>query len=253
MMTVSRFDQIPKAGDNNPPSQIDLIEPVVEELSRFLSETPVIRSHEEAKRAAELIKRGGIAAKELDEERDGNVRPLNSRVKEINAAYKRVSLPLDRLIDLIKGRLTDRARAEEARRQADAAAKMEFLREAEIAALKAAEDERDATENAAFGEVGLDVGVIIAATAQAEADVERAARALAIAEKDVPERISTGYGRAIAMRTVETLAIDNHISALIALWPNDKIGDAIRSAARDFRKEHGRLPKGISVILERKI
>ncbi len=237
------------AGHNQPPSQIDLIEPVVEELSRFLSETPVIRSHEEAKRAAELIKRGGIAANE----RDGNVRPLNSRVKEINAAYKRASLPLDRLIDLIKGRLTDRARAEEARRQADVAAKLRAAQEAEIAALKAAEDERDAIENAAQGEIGGAVVQAITDTAQAQEDAARAARAVAIAEKDVPERISTGYGRAIAMRTVETLAIDNHISAVIALWPNDKIGDAIRSAARDFRKAHGRLPKGISAIFERKI
>ncbi len=246
-MTVSRFDYIPKAGDNNPPSQIELIEGVVEELSRFLSETPVIQSHEEAKRAAELIKRGKIAADELDAERDSHVRPLNTRVHKINASYKRVSLPLDRLIDLIKGRLTDRARAEEARRQAEVDRKLRELQEAEIAALRAAEAERDGIE------IGGAVVQAITDTAVAQEDAARAARALAIAEKDVGFRVATGYGRAIPMRNVETLVIDNHISAVISMWPSDKIGDAIRSAARDYRKQHGRLPKGISIILERKI
>jgi hypothetical protein len=241
------------AGHNHPPSQIELIDGVVEELSRFLSETPVIGSHEEAKRAAELIKRGRIAADELDDERDGNVRPLNERVKAINAAYKRASLPLDRLLVLLKSRLTDRARAEEARRQADVAAKLRAAQEAEIAALRAAEAERDAIENAALGEIGGPVVQAITDTAIAQEDAARAARALAIAEKDVPERIATGYGRAVAMRTVETLVIDNHISAVISMWPSDKIGDAIRSAARDYRKAHGRLPKGISIHIERKI
>ncbi len=241
------------SGHNQPPSQIELTERWISELSRFLSEVPVIQSHEDAKRAADLLKRGQIAAKELDDERDGNVRPLNERVKAINAAYKRASLPLDRLLVLLKSRLTDRARAEEARRQADVAAKLQAAQEAEIAALKAAEDERDAIENAALGEVGGAVVQAITDTAVAQEDAARAARAVAIAERDVPERIATGYGRAVAMRTVETLVIDNHISAVISMWPNDKIGDAIRSAARDYRKAHGRLPKGISIILERKI
>ncbi len=241
------------AGHNQPPSQIELIDGVVAELSQFLSETPVIRLHEEAKRAAELIKRGGIAAKELDEERTLHVGPLNARVKEINAAYKRVALPLERFIDLIKGRLTDRARAEEARRKADAAAKLEFLREVEAAALKAAEDEREAIENAAQGEIGGAVVQAITDAAVAQEDAARAARALAIAEKDVPERISTGYGRAIHMRNVETLAVDNPIAAVMTMWPDVKIGDAIRSAAKDWRKAHGELPPGVSSILERKI
>ncbi len=242
-----------RIGSNNPPSMIDLIAPVISELSRFLSDTPVIGSHEEAKRAAELIKRGGIAAKELDEERTSHVGPLNEKVKAINASYKRVSLPLERLIDLIKGRLTDRARAEEVRRLAAVDAKLEFLREAEAAALAAAEREREAIENAALGEIGGAVVQAITDTAVAQEDAARAARAVAIAEKDVPVRIATGYGRAIAMRTVETLIVDDPVAAVKALWPCEKIGDAIRSSAKKFRNTHGRLPNGVDVILERKI
>lgn len=247
------MNDIARIGSNNPPDQIDLTAYVLQELSAFLENKPVIQDHGDAKKAAELIKRGTIALRELNDSRDAQVRPLNTKVKEINTLFKAASDPLDKIIAQIKSRLTAHARAEEARRMAEAGAARQVALAAEKAAQEAAEREREAIENASMGEVGTGIGTAIQDTAAAEAEAAKAARAAVIAEKDSAVRIATDFGKAVAMRNVETLVVDNATSAVLALWPNEKIRDAILSAARDFRRDHAKLPKGISARIDRRI
>jgi hypothetical protein len=54
------------------------------------------------------------------------------------------------------------------------------------------------------------------------------------------------------MRTEKTLVLENYGRAIKAIGPNDKIRDAVLSAARDYRKLHGKLPDGVTEVTERK-
>ncbi len=247
------MNALAERGHNRPPSHLEMTHDVIEALAVWLDQVPVVQTHEEAKVAAELIKRANIATKELDAERDGKVRPLNAQVKQINGEYKIVSEPLARCAGEIKARMIAFLRAEEARRGAEAREARERAGAAEKAAQEAAERERGATENAAAGEIGTGVAEAMAASSAAAGEAARAAHAATIAEKDVKARVSTGFGGAIGLRNVENLVIDNHISAIMTMWPCTKLYDAILSAARDYRKEHGSLPRGISTQTERKI
>jgi len=238
---------------NNPPTLLELCAEVSGELSAWLDNNPAIEDHDGARKAAELIKRGRLALQDLDAERDAQVRPLNSAVKKINSAYKAVTDPIDKIVGQIKARMTDYARAEEARRAAEAEAARLAALEAEKAAQEAARREHEAIENAAAGEIGAGVGAALQETAQAEADAARAALAAGIAEKNITMRVSTGFGRVMAMRTIETLVVENHVSAIMAMWPNAKLEDALLSAARAYQRVHGKLPRGIGITYERKM
>ena len=60
-------------------------------------------------------------------------------------------------------------------------------------------------------------------------------------------------GKAITMRNQETLVLVSYGKAICAIGQNDKIRDAILSAARDYRKEHGALPEGVTAEHTRKM
>ncbi len=244
---------IAERGHNQPPSHLEMTHDVIEALAVWLDQVPVVETHEEAKVAAELIKRANIAMKELDAERDGLVRPLNMKVKQVNGEYKLVSVPLARCAGEVKQRMIAFLRAEEARRGVAAREAREHAEAVQKAAQEAAGRAHEATENAAAGELGTGTAKAIAAAIDAAGEAAHAAHAADIAEKDVKTRVSTGFGSAIGLRNVENLVIDNHISAIMTMWPCTKLYDAILSAARDYRKEHGSLPKGISIQTERKL
>ena len=113
--------------------------------------------------------------------------------------------------------------------------------------------EKEAIEGAAVGEV-TDVGGFIVEADAAFNQFQKADRAVAIAERDVPVRISSMMGgRALSMRTTEILLLDDPIKAIRAIGITEKIRDAILSSARDYRKLKGELPKGVSATHERKI
>jgi hypothetical protein len=239
-------------GHNQPPGQMVIAGDVHNELAAFLNDAPVV-DETTAKKAAELIKRGRLCLQDLNDERTLRVKPLNDEVKSINAAYRTVVDPLDALVEQIKHRLTAYTKAEEARRAAEAEAARVVAAEAERAAQAALEAQQQAIENAGAGEFNTEVARALGDAWKARDDAARAARAAVLAEKDVTVRTSTGFGRSMGLRDVEVLTVENPVQAVLIMWPMDKLRDALLSCARDYRKTHGELPKGIGVTVDRRI
>lgn len=239
--------------DNHPPGPLDSGKEAMAELSAFLKDHPVIGSHAEAKQGGACVERTRIAINEIETTRDKQVRPLNVQVAKINADFKVVRDPLERGLKRLKQILTDFARAEENKRAAEA----ERLRlEADAAREVAFAAERAEQDSIARADVGecTDVGGAIAAADQAFNTFSRADRAAVVAERNTALRIGSVMGnRSIAMRSVEVLIVTDAAAAIKAMGLTDKIRDAILSSARDFRKAHGELPKGIASDYQRSL
>lgn len=251
----------PSIGHNNPPppTTIERAQEAMVELSKFLDATPVIESSEQLVAAKLLVERASGAMAELESERDNLVRPLNTEVANINAKYKAIHNTdakkpgvLNKVLAVLKERLTVYAKAEEAKRAREA----ELLRieqaKAEHEAREAERLEAEAKANAAVGEIDTNVAGAIENADQKFAEFETVSRFAARAEKNVPVRIGGGAGNALSMRTTKTLVLESYSKALKAIGPCEKIEAAILSAARDYRTEHGRLPEGVSETSERK-
>jgi len=238
---------------NNPPDQTVITQGVIAELRAWLEANPVIVDLAGAKHGAELHKRAKIAFDELEAERDGKVRPLNTQVKAINDAYTQVKSPLNRVRDELAARLEAYRRAEEARRQEEALAAMLKAEEARKAALEAEQRERAAIEEANAGVVNA--GVV---DAQADADAafeqfQQADRAAKIAEKDSTVRIGTDFGRAVSARTTYTFVVEDAFAALKVMGVSEKVKDAIASAAKAWFVVKGQPPLGVRRIADRAI
>jgi hypothetical protein len=194
-----------------------------------------------------------IALAVMEDERTEKVAPLNQELTAINGSYRVVREPLEKIVKELRRRLSDFANAVEAARIAEANRLVAERAKAERAAREAEAKEQDAIEMANFGEV-TDAGSAIAEADARFRDFERADRAAAVAAKNVPVRISsTMGGRALSMRTVEVLVIDDVRVAIKALGLTDKIRDAILSSARDYRNARGELPRGITATHKRSI
>lgn len=248
-------------GANNPPAPTTLerAQHAMDALAVFLNANPVIEGGEQLVAAKALVERARGAMAELEAERDKLVRPLNEEVAAVNGKYKAIHNTdpkkpgvFDKVLTELKSRLTAYAKVEEAKREREA----ELLRieqaRAEHEAREAERLEAEAKANAGHGE--LDTGVVqaIENADQKFSEFEAVSRFAARAEKAVPVRIGGGVGKAMSMRTEKTLVLDSYGKAITAIGPNEKIRDAILSAARDYRKEHGKLPDGVSETSERK-
>ncbi|MBN8968958.1 MAG: hypothetical protein J0G95_10910 [Rhizobiales bacterium] len=247
-------------GHNAPPSTIELTEATITALSDWMKDNPVIETEEQAREAKLLCDRAKVGLDEIEAERDKSVRPLNEQVAAINAKYKALHNTdqkkpgtFDRIFIELKARVTAFLLKEEQRR----------IREAEEAAARAAEaeriareaDERDrlAKENAAAGELDIDVAEVTKEADTAFAEFEKASRFADRAERDTKVKLGGGFGRASSLRTVETLHLDSYNLALKAIGPHPKIEEAILFAAREYRKARGALPPGVSTTQERKL
>lgn len=242
-----------RIGGNNPPGAINYAQETMTAIALFLKDHPVIQTDADA-RAAKLIKdRGDAAVKEMEDERDALVRPLNEQVATINGRYRPVRDPLKKVIDDVKARLTAFIRTEERKRQEIADAARKAREELERAAREAEEREREARENASLGELDVDV---VGATVDADAafaEFERADRQAARAERDAHVKIGGGFARSVSLRQRETLTITDIAEAIAAVGVTDKIRDAVLSAARDFRKAFGELPDGVAAEYEQSV
>lgn len=245
-------------GHNNPPGAISMGHEAGQVLSDWMKEHPVIANDVDARAAKLLLDRAVANAADIETERDNKVRPLNEQVADINADYKAIHNidkkkpgTLDRIVNELKSRLATFITAETARREAEAEAKRIALAEAERIAREAEDRERDALDSAKAGELGVDV---VSATSEADsrfAEFKRANREAARADKDSHVKIGGGFRNAVSLRTVETLHLDSYSKAIRAIGPNDKIREAVLSAARDYRKLNGTLPEGVTSTTER--
>lgn len=252
-------DDPPPAGHNSPPECIDFAREAMTGLSQFLADNPVIENEEQARKAKAEVDRVRATMGEAESERDKKVRPLNEQVSAINAEYKAVHNTdskrpgsLDRLLAELLARMTVFAKAEETRRAKEAEAKRVAAELAEMEARLAEQREREANENAAAGELDIDLAGVVTDADEAFADFQRSERTAARAEREVPVRVGGGFsGRALSMRTSETLQLDDAGVAIKETGVTEKIETAILSAARDYRRLNGKLPAGVSSVKDR--
>lgn len=254
-----RHSAVAMIGSNNPPGPIDHAQSVIDDINAWLSDHPTIEDEDQAREAKPYLDRAKLALEEVESERDGKVRPLNEQVKSINDTYKALHNTdakkpgrFDKIVIELKARLgAYLAREEEKRRLAAEKARL-AQEEAERIAREAEAKEAEALENAKAGEV-IDVAQVTQEADAAFSEFERQSRFAARAERDTKVKIGGGFDKSASLRSVETLHLDSYGMALKAIGPNDKIRDAILSAARDYRKLHGELPAGVSATFERKL
>lgn len=250
---------VPAAGrvvtrqDNRPPNAIERSSDTLASVNAYLSAHPVVQTEAEAKEGARLIKQSKAAEADMESERDGRVRPLNETVAAINSEYRAPKAVLVKVKTELTRRVEDFARAEERRRAAEAAEQRKRAEEAERLAREAEAKERQAREEAEVGVIGVDV---LGATVEADAsfrDFEKASRDASRAAKDVSVKLGTGMGRALSMRTKETLLVTDAAAAMKAIGLTPKIKEALLAGARDYRREWDALPPGITSKTERSL
>lgn len=238
-------------GSNGPPDAIEMGWSTYRDVSSWLAENPVIQDEYTARAAKLFWDRAKAAEAEIEQARDGEVRPLNTRVKDINAGYKKVTEPLGKLVAELRSRMSAFALAEERRKAAEAAEMRRAVEEAERVAREAEAREQEAIANAAQGEF-TDVGDAIGEADDAFAEYQLAQREAARAERDVRGRIAGGFGRAFTVKTTESLSISDPVAVVRALVEKagrvpEKVEAALLTAARDYRKTFGSLPGGVAV------
>jgi len=251
---------IASIGHNRPPGPLEAGYDTMRALSDWMGECPVIENEDHAREAKKLLDRAKGSQAEIESERVEKVTPLNDEIDALNAHYKAVHNKdpkkpgqLDRVANELKARLSTFLAAEEARRLAEAEAKRIEAERAAQEAHAAIEREREAIENARAGELGVDVTQVVVEADKLVSEAKKAGRVAARADRDTKVKIGGGWGKSAALRTTETLILVSYGRAITAIGPNDKIRDAILSAARDYRREHGRLPDGVEAETTRKL
>lgn len=241
-------------GGNNPPpnNAIENARGCFTELSKFLTENPVIQDETQAREAAQFVSRAKSCIAGIEKERKAQVEPLNAQVNAINAQYKKPRETVQKLTDEVSGRLTAYAREEERKRIERAEAARREAEEKERLAREAEAREREAKENAEVGEI-VNVSAAIVEADQKFDEFSKASREAARAEREIPVRLGDGLGRVVSMRTKETLLVDDWQKAITALGLTDSIRDAILTSARAYRKLNGELPAGVTSQTERSI
>ena len=232
-------------GHNQPPSQIDFTQETSEELSRWLSENPVVETEEQARSGKLLVDRASNCIKDLEAERRGKCIPLETQVREINDTYRGPRETLQKISDELEWRLTAFIKAEEARREQIYLEKQQAALLAEERARDAERREQEAKEEAATGVLDIDIH---AATVEADRAFEaftRSDRDAARAERETRVKLGGGFNRALSLRARETLIVDDPVAAVTVMgWNDDMIG-AIIKAAKAYRKLTGDLPRGV--------
>jgi len=240
-------------GANGPPSPIDSAKEAMTELSAFTENNPVIQDFDDAKQYAAWIERTRVALQAMEDERKPIVDPLNAELERINKPYRLVRQPLEKLYELAKARLTkynnavEQARLREAQRLREEAERQEReVREAEAR-------EQEAILNAEQGECA-DVGGAIADADQAFKGFQKADRAAATAERNVPVRIASVMGnKAMSMRTTEVFIVEDACAAIAIMGCSPDLQKQIIKDAKRFREATGELPDGVKSEYQRSL
>ncbi len=240
-------------GGNNPPDMTVIATDTMHDISAWAAENPVIQTEESAKEAKLFIDRGKLAIQDLEDERDGKVRPLNEQVKEINFRYKSPKEALQRTIFEVSSRLSTFLREEERKRIAILAEARRIAEEAERRAREAEAAEQAAIGSVNSGELGIDIAAHVVASNDAIREAQVAARQAARAERETHVKVAGGFSKAISLREKETLIVANAMEAIRCLGATEDIKEAIIKSARLYRKLNGKLPEGITVEIERGI
>lgn len=239
-------------GDNQPPTQIEFSRETVDALSAWMKDNPVITDEDKAREAKLLIDRADSCHKDMDTERTALVKPLNDQVSEINGRYKEPKSLLSRVLIELRSRVNAFIIREEEKRKAIAEEARRKAAETERLAREAEEAEQRALEEAKSGVLDIDVAVHTANADVAFEQAKQAAREAQLATKAETVKIGGGFRRSLALRSKESLIVDDMHMALDALGLTDDIREAFLTSARKYRTHFGELPDGISSIKERK-
>lgn len=237
-------------GHNNPPEVLQLAVDVIADISGKMADVPVVETEEDARLIKMEIDRAKACIKDLESELDGKVRPLNTVVEGIRVLYRGPRRMLGDLLDEMLARTQVFVRAEQQRR---AKLALEAAMEANAAKQRAKEAERierERLDDAAKGEVGVNVAEVIADADEAFEAYSKARREEEIARSNMHVKIGGGFSRAIGMRKTETLQVIKVHEAIVEIGLTEDIREAVLKSARAFRKLHGRLPNGIKSTVE---
>ncbi len=238
-------------GGNNPPGMIEAINDTASDLNEWMKENPVIQSEEAAREAKLLLDRARLCVKDMEDERDGKVRPLNEQVKKINETYRGPRELMEVVGRELGNRLAAFIRSEEKKREEAAQEAQKRAAEAERIAREAERLEREAIGSADSGELGVDVKAAVVAADDSFKDFQRAAREAALAERETRVKVGGGFGRALGLRTQKTLLVLDCVKAVTELGMTGPIEEAVIKSARAFHKLHRRYPQGVVVDEER--
>ena len=240
-------------GHNNPPGPIESAKEAMAELSVFTENTPVIQNFTEAKEAAAYIERTRIALNAMEDERKPQADPLNAKLEAINKPYRLVRQPLEKLYELVKSRLSKYNNAVEAARLKEAQRLREEAEAKEAAARQAEADEQAAILDAEQGEC-TDVGGAIARADEQFKGFQKADRAAATAERNVPVRIASVMGgKSLSMRTTEVFTVEDACAAITIMGCSDDLRKQIIKDAKRFREATGELPDGVKSEYQRSL
>lgn len=238
-------------GHNNPPSAIDMARDAIKPLAAFLSANPVIEGHDAAKEAKLFLDRVKATIGDLESAKEAEAKPHHTAWKAALDKFKPATEYVTKLQTELKLRLAVYIRAEEAKRAAEAEAARKVAEAAEAAAREAERAEFEAKQNAAVGELGVDVAAAIDTADQKFAEFQQSSRFAAIAEKDAKVRIGGGFGKVASLRTKDVWALNDPVAALQAIGCTDGIREAILTAARQYHKLTGNVANGCALTKER--
>jgi hypothetical protein len=239
-------------GGNGPPNDaIDGARDSCRLIKTWLRNNPAVVNESDAYAANEVLVIAENTLAALKGARDAECTPLRKIWEEARARWATPIESVDGLKTEVTGRLQPYMLAEEDRRKAEAAEARRIAAEAEAAAREAERMEAEARQNASLGEF-VDVVQASEDADQAFGDYRHAHRAAVIAEKSVPVRLKSRFDtKATKLRTKRTLVVDDVPKALDAIGITDRIMEAILMEARQFKKDFGTLPDGISEVEER--
>lgn len=244
---------LPSAGHNLPPDMTVTADETMTSLSDWMREHPVIQDEDCAREAKVYIDRGKLCIADLEDERDGKVRPLNEQVKAINDHYRGPREMLRKVLDELEKRISAFLRSEEDKRIKAAEEARARLAEAERVAREAERLEQDRISSAAVGEIDVDVATAVKAANEAFSAYQKAEHQAALAERETRVRIGGGFSKAIGLKDKETLTVTDGFAAVMVMGITPSIEEAILKSARAYRKLHDCLPDGIESSLEREV
>lgn len=240
-------------GGNSPPGPIESAKEAMAELSTFTENNPVIENFDGAKQYAAYIERTKVALNAMEAERKPLADPLNEELEKINKPYRLVRQPLEKLYELAKARLSKYNNAVEQARLREAQRLREEAERQEREAREAEAREQEAILNAEQGEC-TDVGGAIADADQAFKGFQKADRAAATAERNVPVRIASVMGnKALSMRTTEVFIVEDACAAITIMGLSDDLRKQIIKDAKRFREATGELPDGVKSEYQRNL
>lgn len=239
-------------GGNSPPAPLDEARISFKALSDFVIANPVIETEDQARAAKRFLDQGARTIASIEDAQKAESAPLHAAWKEAIARYKPALGHCERIVSIIKDRLTTYMRAEEDRRSQDAEQIRLAALKAEQAAADAARAEAEAQDNAEMGEF-TDVIAAMEASQQTASAAAKLNRQAIIAEKDVRVRLGGGLGKTTTLRNKEILAITDPVKAIAEIGLTADISEAILKGARAFRKLRDRLPDGIVSEIDRSL